>query len=121
MAHVSWFEADAHISWAYETAEVAIEDRVPDVLGGDRHPHESTNLEGYDHRDRIVERVEEVAAEATDKQRARWDVIYEMAIVIVGHRRFADRQRMAEVGTLSVEAANFRTPEQLRPHIRSAE
>lgn len=120
MAHISWIESDAHISWTYERAGIEVEDRVPEVLGGDTNARESTNLEGYEHRDRIIERMAEVA-DANGREPTRWDVIYEMSTVIVGHQRLADRQRMVDDGTLSSDAVTGFTAEDLRPRIRSTE
>ena len=120
MAHRAWVEADAHISWTYEAAGIDIENRIPAILGGDRYPWESTKLDGYEHRDRIIERLGELTA-ASAGEPTRWDLVYEMSFVIVGHLRHADRQRMIDGGSLSSETAQLRTAEELRPNIRPIE
>lgn len=116
MAHWAWIASDSHISWSYEQADIPIEDRVPGVLGGDRHPQDSTpNLEGYDHIDRIIDRVEEIAETQPQREHARWPVIYEMSKVMIGHERLGNFQKLAEEGVLSAESVAELTPQDLQP------
>lgn len=115
MAHFSWFEADAHISWAYTEAGILVPDRVPSVLGGDQNPAESQRVAGYEHRDRIIERVGELAAASSFKPAyARWDAVYEIADVIVGHARLEDHHRLVADGILPESAVADLTPDILR-------
>ena len=111
MAHQSWIEADAHISWEYDQA--GTEDRLPAVLGGDNNPGQSAHLAGYEYEGEVLSRVQDLAAESGTN--SRWPAIYEMGRVIVGFERLSNMQRLADVGIISTKSVARLTPEDLQP------